>query len=73
VLAGVGIGRFHQASLVAEFQHPDVITVLDEFLNAPRDISLIWPKRRFVPTRVRRATDFLAMALSQRISIAVSG
>ncbi len=67
VLAGVGIGMFHRASLVGEFRHPDVITVLDEFMNQPRDVSLIWPKRRFVPTRVRSATDFLATALSQRV------
>lgn len=67
VLAGVGIGMFHRASLVGEFQHPDLITILDRFMNEPRDVSLIWPKRRFVPTRVRRATDFLAMSLPQRI------
>jgi DNA-binding transcriptional LysR family regulator len=67
VLAGVGIGMFHRASLVEEFQHPDVITVLDEFINEPRDVSLVWPKRRFVPTRVRRATDFFAIALPLRI------
>ncbi|KIS41508.1 LysR family transcriptional regulator [Kosakonia radicincitans] len=67
VVAGVGIGLFHRASLVGELQHSDVITVLDEFMHEPRDISLVWPKRRFVPTRVRRATDFLASALSKRI------
>ncbi|UDJ83689.1 LysR family transcriptional regulator [Kosakonia oryzae] len=67
VVAGVGIGLFHRASLVGEFQYSDVITVLDEFMHEPRDISLVWPKRRFVPTRVRRATDFLASALSKRI------
>ncbi|WP_277873539.1 LysR substrate-binding domain-containing protein [Paraburkholderia sp. RAU2J] len=67
VLAGVGIGMFRRASLVGEFRHTDVVTVLDEFVNAPRDVSLIWPKRRFVPTRVRSATDFLAAALSLRI------
>lgn len=67
VMDGVGIGLFHRASLVREFETPDVITVLDEFLNEPRDVSLIWPKRRFVSTRVRCATDFLATALSARI------
>jgi DNA-binding transcriptional LysR family regulator len=67
VLAGVGIGMFYRASLVGEFQHPDVITVLDEFINEPRDVNLVWPKRRFVPTRVRRATDFFAEALPLRI------
>lgn len=67
VAAGVGIGLFHRASLVGEFQHADIITVLDEFMHEPRNVSLVWPKRRFVPTRVRRATDFLASALSKRI------
>lgn len=67
VLAGVGIGMFHRASLVGEFRHPDVVTVLDEFMNEPRDVSLVWPKRRFVPTRVRSATDFFATILAQPI------
>jgi DNA-binding transcriptional LysR family regulator len=71
VLAGVGIGMFHRASLVSEFQNPDVITVLDEFMNDPRDVSLIWPKRRLVPIRVRIATDFLATTLPRRISASV--
>ncbi|RDS78925.1 LysR family transcriptional regulator [Dyella monticola] len=67
VLAGVGIGMFHRASLVGEFQHKDVIIVLEKFVSEPRDVSLIWPKRRFVPTRVRRVTDFFAAAMPQRI------
>jgi DNA-binding transcriptional LysR family regulator len=67
VLAGVGIGMFHRASLVEEFRHSDVITVLDNFVNEPRDVSLVWPKRRFVPTRVRHATDFFAASLPLRI------
>ncbi len=67
VLAGVGIGMFHRASLVGEFRHPDIVTVLDDFLQQPREVSLVWPKRRFVPTRVRSATDFLAGALARRI------
>lgn len=67
VMDGVGIGLFQRASLVGEFATPDVITVLDEFLHESRDVSLVWPKRRFVPTRVRCATDFLTTALSARI------
>ncbi|PRY04102.1 LysR family transcriptional regulator [Paraburkholderia sp. BL25I1N1] len=67
VLAGVGIGLFAKVSLADELRHPDVITVLDEFISEVRDVSLIWPKRRFVPARVRRATDFFALALPQRI------
>jgi DNA-binding transcriptional LysR family regulator len=67
VKAGVGIGMFHRASLVEEFRDSDVVTVLDNFIHEPRDISLVWPKRRFVPTRVRAVTDFLATALRVRI------
>lgn len=67
VLAGVGIGMFHRASLVDELRHAEVITVLDKFVSEPRDVSLIWPKRQFIPTRVRRVTDFFATALRQRI------
>ncbi|WP_024905677.1 LysR family transcriptional regulator [Robbsia andropogonis] len=67
VKAGVGIGMFHRASLVDEFRDSDVVVVLDNFINEPRDISLVWPKRRFVPTRVRTVTDFFAIALPLRI------
>jgi DNA-binding transcriptional LysR family regulator len=67
VLAGVGIGLFAKVSLADELRHPDVIRVLDEFISDVRDVSLIWPKRRLVPARVRRATEFFAKALPQRI------
>lgn len=67
VLAGVGIGLFAGVSLANELRHPDVITVLDEFIGDARDVSLIWPKRRYVPARVRRATDFFAAAIPKRI------
>lgn len=67
VLAGVGIGLFAKVSLADELRHPDVITILDEFIGDARDVSLVWPKRRFVPARVRRATDYFAAALSLRI------
>jgi DNA-binding transcriptional LysR family regulator len=67
VLAGVGIGLFAKVSLADELQHPDVITILEEFMSDVRDVSLIWPKRRYVPARVRRATDFFAAALPLRI------
>lgn len=67
VLAGVGIGMFNSASLVGELQHQDIVTVLDEFVNTSRDISLIWPRRRFVSTRVRVVTDFFATQLALRI------
>jgi DNA-binding transcriptional LysR family regulator len=67
VLAGVGIGLFAKVSLADELRHPDVMTVLDEFMGDARDVSIIWPKRRFVPARVRRATDYFAAAIPQRI------
>lgn len=67
VLAGVGIGRFAKVSLADDLRHSDVITVLDEFMCDARDISLIWPRRRFVPARVRQVTDFFAEAIPQRI------
>ncbi|MGV2290613.1 LysR family transcriptional regulator [Trinickia sp. YCB016] len=67
VLAGVGIGLFAKVSLAGELTHPDVITVLDEFIRDVRDVSLVWPKRRYVPARVRRATDFFASALPPRL------
>jgi len=67
VLAGVGIGMFQRASLAGELQHPDIMTVLEQFMNEARDVSLIWPKRRFVPARVRQVTDFFATTLAQRV------
>jgi DNA-binding transcriptional LysR family regulator len=67
VLAGVGIGLFSKVSLADELSHPDVVTVLDDYVQGVRDVSLVWPKRRFVPARVRRATDFFAEALLPRI------
>jgi DNA-binding transcriptional LysR family regulator len=63
----VGIGLFAKVSLADDLRHPDVITVLDEFMGDTRDISLVWPRRRFVPARVRRVTDFFAEAIPQRI------
>ena len=67
VLAGVGIGFFTKASLVGELSDPDVVTVLDEFVRGVRDVNLVWPKRRFVPARVRRATEFFAKAIPGRL------
>ena len=67
VLAGVGIGLFAKISLADELRHPDVITILNEFIGEARDVSLVWPKRRYVPARVRLVTDFFAAAIPQRI------
>jgi DNA-binding transcriptional LysR family regulator len=39
----------------------------NSFMSDVRDVSLIWPKRRFVPARVRRATDFFATALPPHV------
>ena len=66
VLAGVGIGLFAEVSLADELRHPDVITILGEFMSDVRDISLVWPKRRFVPARVRQVTDFFVEAIPRR-------
>lgn len=65
VLAGVGIGMFTKVSLVEELSHPDIITILDEYVQDTRDISFVWPKRRLVSARVRRVTDFLAASLQE--------
>jgi DNA-binding transcriptional LysR family regulator len=67
VLAGIGIGLFSKVSLTDDLLHPEIITVLDDFVQDIRDVSLVWPKRRLVPTRVRRTTEFFAKALLQRI------
>lgn len=68
VLAGVGIGFFTMASLVGELLDSDVVTVLGEFVRGVRDVNLVWPKRRFVPARVRRTTEFFAEAIPKRLS-----
>jgi DNA-binding transcriptional LysR family regulator len=67
VHAGVGIGMFYGASLVGQFRDPDIVTVLDEFVGESRDVSLIWPNRKFISARVRKVTDFFATALAERI------
>jgi DNA-binding transcriptional LysR family regulator len=67
VLAGLGIGFFTKVSLAGELAHPDVITILHDFVKGVRDVSLVWPKRRFVPTLVRRVTDFFAKAIPDRL------
>jgi len=41
--------------------------MLDEFMSELGDVSLICLKSRFVPTRLRSASDFLAKVLPQRI------
>lgn len=64
---GIGIGMFYRASLVDELRSPDIVTVLDEFISETRDVSLIWPRRKFIPARVRQVTDFFATELAQRI------
>ena len=67
ILAGVGVGFFTKFSLADELSNPDVVTVLDDFVKGVRDVSLVWPQRRFVPARVRRVTDFFARAIPQRL------
>lgn len=64
---GIGLGMFHRASLTTDLHDADVVTVLDDFIDEPRDVSLVWPKRRFVPARVRSATDFFARMLPRQM------
>ena len=67
VQAGIGIGMFYRASLVGDLRSPDIVTILDEFVAETRDVSLIWPNRKFISARVRKVTDFFATALARRI------
>ena len=60
-----GIGMFTKISLGEELRHPDIITILEEFIGETKDVSLVWPKRRFLPARVRLVTDFFAKAIPQ--------
>lgn len=64
VRAGLGIGMFNSASLVGELRHPDIMTILDSFIDESRDISLVWPRRRFIPARLKAVTAFLADQLA---------
>jgi DNA-binding transcriptional LysR family regulator len=72
VLAGLGIGLFASVSLADELSHPDVVTILGDFVRGVRDISLVWPQRRFVPARVRRATEFFSAAIPKRLETPAS-
>lgn len=67
VLAGVGIGMFTRASLAEELAHPDVVTILNDFVRGTRDVSVVWPQRRFISARVHRVTDYFVQALSPRL------
>ncbi len=67
VLAGVGIGFITRASLVGELSDPNVVTILDGFVREVRDVNLVWPKRRFVPARVRHTTEFFAQTIARRL------
>ncbi len=60
VLAGLGIGLFTRMSLSNELSHPDIVTVLDDYLDEVLNVSLIWPNRRLVTSRVRRVTEYFA-------------
>jgi DNA-binding transcriptional LysR family regulator len=67
VASGVGIGMFHRASLVGEMSHPDIVPILEAFVSETRDVSLVWPHRRFISARVRHVTDFFAARLAERL------
>jgi DNA-binding transcriptional LysR family regulator len=64
---GIGIGMFYRASLVGAFRSPDIVTILDRFMTETRDVSLVWPNRKFISARVRQVTEFFATALAGRI------
>ncbi|XYD11921.1 LysR family transcriptional regulator (plasmid) [Methylobacterium sp. NMS12] len=67
VLAGVGIGFFTRASLTDELSHANVTTILDRFVRGTRDVSLVWPRRHFVPARVRSVTEYFVHAMPKRL------
>lgn len=67
VQAGVGIGMFYRASYTDELRAAGVVTVLDQFIYETRDVSLIWPNRKFIPARVRQVTDYFAAGLAERV------
>jgi len=69
VLAGVGIGLFTDLSLADDLRHPDIVSVLDDCLEETLDVSLIWPNRRFVSSRVRSVTDYVEVALRERSAL----
>lgn len=68
VQAGLGIGMFYRASLEGDLRNAQIVTLLDAFIGESRDVSLIWPNRKFIPARVRQVTDFFSMALAQRLT-----
>lgn len=67
VHAGVGIGMFYRASLAGPLHDPDIVPILESFISEDRDVSLIWPNRKFISARVRHVTDFFATALADRL------
>ena len=73
MLAGIGIGLFTRASLGDELRHPDVMTILDTFLQEVRDVSVVWPARRFVPARVRKVSEFFEKEIPRRLRAPATG
>jgi DNA-binding transcriptional LysR family regulator len=72
VQSGLGIGMFYRSSLAGDLRDADVVTVLDEFIGETRDVSLIWPNRKFIPARVRQVTEFYAVELAKRLGAGAS-
>lgn len=68
VEAGVGIGMFYRSTLAGKERRSKVVTVLDKFMTAPREVSLVWPSHRLVPARVRQVTEFFASVIPARFS-----
>ena len=58
---------FYRASFTDELRAAGVVTVLDQFIGETRDVSLIWPNRKFIPARVRQVTDYFAAGLAERV------
>lgn len=64
---GVGIGMFYGASLVGQLHDAGIVRILEQFIDEERDVSLVWPSRKFISARVRQVSDFLANALAARL------
>lgn len=67
VLDGLGLGLIAELTLTDALRTGEAVSVLGDFLTEVRDVSLVWPHRRFIPERVRRVTEFFATSLPRAI------
>ncbi|MFM0472090.1 type 2 periplasmic-binding domain-containing protein [Paraburkholderia strydomiana] len=58
---------FHRASLTDDLRSADVVTVLVDYIGETRDVSLVWPNRKFISARVRHVTEFFSTTLGERL------